>query len=148
MSYRGRDNSRTPMQWDATENAGFSKAKPWLPVNPNHVEVNVESEDNDPNSVLNFYRKLVALRKENLTLIYGDQTMLDDSNDKVIAYTRTLKDKPSFLILLNFKGEAASVNLEGINLDNAELHMHNYKDPSLLNGTTDLQPWECQLYRL
>ncbi|MFV0320860.1 MAG: glycoside hydrolase family 13 protein [Alphaproteobacteria bacterium] len=148
MSYRGRDNSRTPMQWDASENAGFSKAKPWLPVNPNHVEVNVESEDKDPNSVLNFYRKLVALRKESLTLIYGDQTMLDDSNDKVIAYTRTLEGKPSFLILLNFRGEAASVNLDGVNLDNAELLFSNYEDASIINRITDLQPWECQLYRL
>ncbi|MFV0432104.1 MAG: glycoside hydrolase family 13 protein, partial [Alphaproteobacteria bacterium] len=126
MSYRGRDNSRTPMQWDTSKNAGFSTAnKTWLPINPNHDEVNVQAALADENSILNFYRKLVKFRKENLSLIYGDMQLIDSTNNAAMAYTRYLDGEKTFLILLNFKGESTSVNLSEVAIDNAKILLSN-----------------------
>ncbi len=148
MCYRTRDNARTPMQWDESKNAGFSTAKPWLPVNPNYKEVNAEQALSDPNSILNFYSKLVGLRKSNLTLIYGDQTMIDDKNESIIAYTRHLEGETNFLVLLNFKGYEAEVDLTSLDLEDYKLELCNYDDEAKLKGKTILKAWECCLYRL
>ncbi len=148
MSYRTRDNARTPMQWDESLNAGFSVSTPWLPVNPNHKKINAKQALTDPNSIYHFYSKLVTLRKNNLSLIYGDQMMVDESNENIIAYKRYLEKKDSFLILLNFKGIKASVDLSKLDFKKAKLEVSNYSKPSPLANQTLLQPWECCLYRL
>lgn len=147
MAYRTRDNARTPMQWDETANAGFSDAKPWLPVNPNHTEINAKQALSDAGSILHFYSKLVTLRKNNLALIYGDQIMFDDKNENIIAYIRELEGEDSFLILLNFKGFEANVDLSSLDLEGYKLVLSNYDNPSQLQKITFLKPWECALFK-
>lgn len=85
-----RDNSRTPMQWSAEENAGFTNGNPWLKINQNYVRINVEVQSSDPDSVLNFYKRMIALKKSNLVFTYGVYDLLDKDHPHVYAYTRTL----------------------------------------------------------
>src|SRR5699024_955625 len=84
----GRDNSRTPMQWDATKNAGFSSGIPWLKVNPNYTDINVEAQINDPNSIYHFYKKLIKIRNEHEVLMYGNYELILEEHDQIYAYTR------------------------------------------------------------
>ena len=105
---KGRDNARVPMQWSAGENAGFTSGTPWLMVNPNHATINVTAAEQDPNSVLHFYRKLLRLRAESPTLIYGDFTMIEREHPQVFAYTRTLGNEV-FTVLCNMSGESAGL---------------------------------------
>ena len=100
-----RDNGRTPFQWDTTANAGFTTGTPWLKVNPNYTTVNVAAEDNNANSCLNYFRKMVKLRKDNPVLIYGKYALLDQDNPDVYAYTREL-DGRKILVLLNFRRQS------------------------------------------
>ena len=101
---RGRDNARTPMQWTAGENAGFTTGKPWLPVNPNHRVINAEAAVADPNSVFHHYRKLIELRKEYDVLRDGSFTLLDSRDEKVFAYTRDTRNG-HLLVVCNFTAE-------------------------------------------
>ena len=138
-----RDNSRTPFQWDSSANAGFTKGTPWLKVNPNYKTINVAAEENDRNSCLNYFRKIVKLRKDNLVLVYGKYTLLDRDNPQVYAYTRELNDK-KLLVLLNFTAKPATTNI-GIDLTNAIALIDNY---SSANNTTALRPYEAVVYEL
>lgn len=96
-----RDNGRTPFQWNATSNTGFTTGIPWIKINENHSTINVDAEEKDPNSCLNYFRKMVQLRKNNKALVYGKYTLLDKFNPEIYAYTRgTGADK--MLVLLNF----------------------------------------------
>lgn len=143
MKISSRDNGRTPMQWDSTLNAGFSKGKPWLPVNPNYISVNAAAQENDPNSILNYFRRMIQLRKENKLLVYGSFTLVDADNPDVFAYTRELNGK-KWLVLLNFKNKTAKVN-SGAGLDKAKLIMQNYAAAST-DGT--LKPYEAVIFEL
>ena len=96
-----RDSARTPVQWDDTENAGFSKVRPWFYVNPNYKKINVASQEKDPSSILNFYRKCLTLRKESDTLIYGDYTEHFPKDKNIYMYERSL-GKESYLIICSF----------------------------------------------
>jgi oligo-1,6-glucosidase len=138
-----RDNGRTPFQWDATTNAGFSTATPWLPVNPDYTTVNVVTEESDPNSCLNYFKKMVKLRKENDALIYGKYTLLDKDNPDVYAYTREWEGK-KILVLLNFHDQPVNVNT-GIDVSKAKVLMGNY-EAAMKDGK--LQPYEAVLYQL
>jgi alpha-glucosidase len=109
--YKGRDGCRTPMPWDATTHAGFSTGKPWLRVNPDYARVNVESERRDPNSLLNFYRQVLALRRASPALQRGSYRALDQSSD-VFAYERATADQ-RLLIALNFSSRPATIDIEG-----------------------------------
>jgi len=114
----GRDPERTPMQWDSSTHAGFTgeTAVPWLPVANNYTKVNVAVQNNDPTSMLNFYRALTALRRGEPALYRGSYTAVDQPNDNVFAYVReadAAADGRSFLIVLNFTGEPQEVNLTG-----------------------------------
>ncbi len=143
FQFSQRDNGRTPMQWNANANAGFSTGTPWINVNPNYKTINEAAEEKDPNSILNYFRKMVKLRKENPVLMYGKYTLLDKGNPNVYVYTRELKGT-RFLILLNFKKEAAQV-ITGINMTGAKLLLDNYSSPSQNNT---LQPYEAAVYQL
>jgi oligo-1,6-glucosidase len=99
-----RDNGRTPFQWDSSRNAGFTTGKPWLKINSNYKTINEAAQAKDPNSVLNYFKKMVALRKKNRVLTYGKYALLDKDNPNVYAYTRTLNGK-KILVLLNFKNK-------------------------------------------
>jgi alpha-glucosidase len=109
--YKGRDGCRTPMPWDATTNAGFSTGKPWLRVNPDYAGVNVESERRDPNSLLNFYRQVLALRRASPALQRGSYRALDQARD-VFAYERATADQ-RLLVALNFSSRPATIDIEG-----------------------------------
>ncbi len=119
----GRDGERTPMQWNSEINAGFSKAKPWLPVSPDYKKVNVASEDADKNSVLNFYKQLIHLRKTEDALKNGSYETLDDHNPDVLSYLRKSKDE-IVVVALNMTPAPKFVQLDlsanGISADTAE----------------------------
>ncbi len=92
LRHKSRDNARTPMQWDAGPHAGFTTGEPWLPVNPNHVEINAAAQVEDPDSVFHHYRRLIALRHDEPCVAHGDFTMLVPGHEQLYAFTRTLDD--------------------------------------------------------
>jgi alpha-glucosidase len=118
---KGRDGERTPMQWDATPNGGFSVAKPWLPVPASAATHNVASELKDQNSVLQFYRRLLKLRHENHALLDGEYIALNESDENVLSYLRRYKDK-AVLVVLNMSGapQKASIDLSTQGFANAK----------------------------
>ena len=139
ISFSARDNGRTPMQWDATANAGFSTGKPWIGVNSNYTAINVAAQEKDTESCLNYFRRLVRLRKENPVLVYGRYQLLDRDNPQVYAYTRTSGDR-TLLVLLNF---SASPALTSVNLPKkASLLIGNYPQA----GGVTLRPYEARVY--
>lgn len=141
--FESRDNGRTPFQWDATKNAGFTSGTPWIKVAPNYTTINVAAEEKDPNSCLNYFRELVKLRKNNLTLVYGDYTLLDKDNPDTYSYTREMDGK-KFLITLNFKSTPATTKT-GLDLSKAKVVLGNYPQPS---GDGQLKPYEAVIYEL
>ena len=108
---KGRDGERTPMQWDESENAGFSKAAPWLPVPPTYKTHNVADETKDPNSVLSFYEKVLKLRRTNQALLDGNYVPLNENDQNVLSYLRTYKDQV-VLVALNMSGAQQKVNFD------------------------------------
>ena len=143
IKFESRDNGRTPFQWNSSTNAGFTTGTPWIKVNPNYKTLNAAAQEKDPNSPLNYFKKMVALRKQNLVLVYGKYTLLDKSNPNVYAYTREMAGK-KMLVLLNFKSKPATANT-GINFTNAAVLAGNYPHPS---ATGSLQPYEAVVYEL
>lgn len=106
--HAARENARTPMQWDTTTNAGFTISKPWIKLNPNYKEgLCVAQQEKEEQSVLSYFRKITAVRKANVALVYGSYECLDQDHEHVYAYTRTQGDK-RFLILLNFSDDTVS----------------------------------------
>jgi len=143
LKFVSRDNARTPFQWDTVANAGFTSGTPWIKVNPNYKTVNVAVEGKDPNSCLNYFRKIVKLRKDNPVLIYGKYTLLDKDNPDVYAYTRELEGK-KLLVLLNFKAHEASVDLYDLDLSKAKFLIGNY--PGTKKERLNLRPYEAAIY--
>ena len=135
-----RENSRTPFQWNALTNAGFTTGKPWLKVNSNYKIINAEIQEKDPNSILNYFRQLVKFRKENPVLVYGKYTLLDKENPNVFAYTRELDGK-KLLILLNFSEKTASYEIE-ILITKSKIVLNNYRATSEIKNNT-LRPYEA-----
>ena len=142
----GRDNARTPFQWDATTNAGFSTGTPWLSVNPNYLTINEAAEDKDPTSVLNYFRRATALRTAHPVLVYGRYQLLDAANPHIYAYTRTLGGE-KLLVVLNFSSEARDWALPTGLAPTGEPLLNNY--PTLKTGPAlALQPWQAVVLRL
>ena len=139
---QSRDNARTPMQWDDTENAGFSKSKPWLKVNPNYKDINVKSENENPDSILNLYREMVTFRKQNLCLVYGDYQCLDEANEQIYAYRRFDQDT-EFLIVHNMSN--AQVNWEyGIKVKDFKIIKTNL---NTLTPDLSFKAWESKIFQ-
>jgi len=141
-----RDNSRTPFQWNDTLHAGFTSGVPWIKVNPNYTTINAEQQEKDDNSCLNYFKKLIKLRKQTSTLIYGKYTLLDKNNMKVYAYTRELNDH-KILVLLNFSKDDAQANVD-LKVANAKRLICNYTDVPLRNDAITLRPYEAVVYEL
>ncbi len=116
---KGRDGERTPMQWNDGKNAGFSKGKPWLPVPPSYKTHNVEAQAKDPNSVLSFYRQLVALRHKEPALLDGDYVALDPDNLNVLTYLRVYKHE-AILVALNLSASPQTVQFHWLPVDFAK----------------------------
>lgn len=98
---KSRDNARTPVQWDDTENAGFTTGRPWIGVNPNYTEINAKAETADENSVFHYYKKLIALRKQNPVMVYGKYELLLEDSEELFVYTRTLEEE-KLLVVCSF----------------------------------------------
>jgi oligo-1,6-glucosidase len=147
LQVMSRDNARTPVQWDAGPNAGFTTGAPWLAVNPDHVDVNVAVQRDDPESVLAHYRRLIALRHEEPVVVAGDFTMLLPQDERVYAFTRTL-DGRSLLVLGNFSGEHAPAPVpDAAAWAGAELVVGREGAPGTDADPIVLAPWEGRAYR-
>ena len=139
IRYKGRDNARTPMQWTAGENAGFTTGTPWMCVNPNHTYINAESQVGDPDSVFSFYQKLIRLRKTYPVIVHGDFTLLMPEDRQVFAYTRQYEGK-TLLVACNFSCEEAA--LDELAATRGEMLAANYDEPG---DKTTLRPWEVRV---
>lgn len=134
-----RDNSRTPMQWNNQTNSGFSEHSPWFPVNPNYKTINVADQQQDPNSILNFYKSLITLKKSDDIYTYGTFDLVDKNNEQVFAYTRTLNNK-KVLIVANLTNQTATFKYDNsINQDN--ILLHNYKNEAI--DINAIKPFEA-----
>lgn len=140
-----RDNSRTPMQWNSEKNSGFSKGTPWIKVNNNYKKINVEDQLKDEDSILNFYKKMISIRKENKTLAYGKYDILMDNNANVYAYTRK-DENGEFLIVTNISKEVEDISVP-YDFSKMELIMKNYKDVKECDYNK-LRPFEARLYKI
>lgn len=136
-----RDNSRTPMQWNQNKNAGFSDHQPWFSVNPNYQQINVAEQQDNPNSILNFYKAMIQLKKSDDVYTYGKFDLVDTTNEQVFAYTRTLDDK-QILIVGNLTDQITSLNMPDY-MSNHSNHilLHNYKDRAI--NMNALRPFEA-----
>jgi oligo-1,6-glucosidase len=145
----GRDNARMPMQWDDTEHAGFTTGIPWMPVNPNHVEVNARAAMADPDSVFHHYRRLIELRHTVPVVAHGDFTMLLPDDEVVYAFTRSLDDV-ELLVAANFSGDPVQVERDAeLDLDDwadAEVLLDNV-EPGAGAFTGRLEPWQALVLR-
>ena len=143
---KGRDNGRTPMQWDNSENAGFTTGTPWLAIKKNYTEVNAKQCLEDENSVFHHYRKLIDIRKNNDTIIYGDYTLLCPEDKNIFAYTRELNgDK--ILVVCNFYDKEVTFSFDGY-FNHADILLSNYKDSSTLIERLSLRPYEAIMFRV
>lgn len=138
INVKGRDNARTPIQWDNTKNAGFTTGTPWLHVNPNYHQINVEAALKDPNSIFYTYQKLIKLRHENSIIVDGNFELIKGTRDAVLAYYRKLKDT-KWLIVANLSGQKQSFSSTDKVTDQI---INNYTDHSNLTNLT-LKPYEA-----
>jgi len=140
---RGRDNARTPMQWDDSPHAGFTSGTPWLAVNPNYPEVNAAAERADPDSVFHHYRKLIKLRHDEPAVVDGDFTILLPNDERLYAFVRKFRDT-ELLVVGNFTGETVRAEIEdAIAWEEAELVLTNVDK----NDGLTLAPWQAVVYR-
>ncbi|MCQ9277868.1 glycoside hydrolase family 13 protein [Staphylococcus borealis] len=133
-----RDNSRTPMQWDDSPNAGFTEGEPWFPVNPNYKQINVAQQLEDADSVLNFYKQLIQLKKSHDIYTYGQFDLIDADNENVFAYTRQLDGK-TVVVAGNLTDKQSSLTLP-FAIDDEAIKLHNYTSQL---DVTALKPFEA-----
>lgn len=146
---KGRDNARTPVQWDTSENAGFTTGTPWIKVNPNYTDVNVEQVLDDSESIFHYYRRLIELRKKYPIIVYGTYALLLCDHPEIYAFTRTL-DNERLLVITNFSGNTPVFSSpNGLVFRAKELLIGNYDvDAAEDVGTLTLRPYEARVYRL
>ncbi len=141
VQQQGRDNARTPIQWDETTNAGFTTGDPWLTINPNYPTINAKEALSDKDSIFYYYKELLTYRKANPTLIYGDYQLLAAESELVYAYKRWDEDG-SFLIILNFSDQQLNSS-NYVDIDRYKLVKSNYQ-----NRSVHLRPWEARIYKM
>ncbi|HEV7666781.1 MAG TPA: alpha-glucosidase [Chloroflexota bacterium] len=147
---KSRDNARTPMHWDASENAGFSSGTPWIAVNPNYREINVARAQADHNSIFAYYQQLIRLRKTNPVVVYGTYDLLLDAHEQIYAFTRTLEDD-RLLVVLNFSADTPVFALPtNVTFASHELVLANYpvNEADEAIHLLTLRPYEARVYRL
>jgi oligo-1,6-glucosidase len=145
---KGRDNARTPFQWDGSEHGGFTTGTPWIKVNPNYKEINAVQAIKDENSIFHYYRRLITLRKEHPIIVHGKYDLLVPEDENVYAYTRTYESQ-TLLVVLNFSKEHQTFEVP------AELHgkasdiiISNYDDNAALASHLPLKPYEAIVYSI
>jgi oligo-1,6-glucosidase len=142
---RGRDNARTPMQWDSSPQAGFTTGTPWLAVNPNHTEINAAAAVADPDSVYHHYRRLIELRHTEPAVVDGDFTMLLPHDEQLYAFTRRL-GTTELLVIGNFSAESVPARIDDAPAwESAELVLNNVAEPP--GPGLALRPWQAVVYR-
>lgn len=144
INAKGRDNARTPMQWDASNNAGFSKAEPWLPVNPNYQTINVAAALADDQSIFYTYQRLIQLRKKHDLIKFGDFELINETEAEVFAYRRTYQGE-KWLIVSNFSEQSNFFTFDG-KVD--KLIIANMTDLSLDLNHKLLRPYEAFVVKL
>ena len=144
----GRDNARTPVQWDDSANAGFTTGEPWIPANPNHRQINAAAALADPDSVWHHYRALIDLRHREPAVAHGDFTMLLPEHEQIYAFTRRLDDA-ELLVLANVSGRTAIADQipHAAQWENSELLLTNAPAPEPSQPRLSLLPWEARVYR-
>lgn len=145
LRYKSRDNARTPFQWSAEENAGFTAGTPWIMVNPNYREINAEEQVNRETSVFHYFRKLIRLRKENEVIVYGTYDLLWPESKELYAYTRTLGEE-KLLVACNFTDGEVPFEVPG-EFAAGEILIGNYADAAMKERMT-LRPYEAVVARL
>ena len=138
---KGRDNARTPMQWDDTENAGFTTGTPWIKVNDNYDKINARSQVDDPDSIFSCYRKLVQLRKDYPVFVDGKFTLLLEDDENIFAYSRKNEEK-TMIVVCNFFDKEIPMPLAK-ECGDMEVLISNYKDTSDMSV---LRPYEARMY--
>ena len=147
---KSRDNSRTPIQWDNSINAGFTTGTPWINTSKRYKEINAENNLNDKDSVFYHYKKLIELRKEEDIISYGDYRILDEKNSKIYAYERSYEGD-SIVVVNNFYDEVGVINLsKEIELEGkkVEILLSNYKDSPIDISNLSLRPYESVVYKI
>lgn len=142
LNYSSRENGRTPMQWDTTQNAGFTTGTPWKKVNPNYREINVAMQEKDPNSVLSHFKRMTAVRKNNEVLVYGDYELLQPEHEEIYAFTRTL-GSDTILVLLNFSETESTIYMDISNEKN--ILINNYEGLETEGSSIRLKPYQAVL---
>jgi trehalose-6-phosphate hydrolase len=137
---RSRDNGRTPMQWDASEGAGFTTGKPWLCIPANHVTINAKTEAEDPESILAFYKELVRLRKEMEIIADGQIRFIESGQDSILAYERTLENE-KLTVYCSVSGEELAL-AEPVSLEGKEILLSSYLDQPA-GPVASLRPFEA-----
>ena len=140
ISYKGRDNARTPMQWDDSIYAGFSTAQPWIMVNPNYTKINAKDQVNREDSVFKYYQKLISLRHNSDLIVYGTYDLLLADDPDIYAYTRTLDDD-KLIVYCNFSDNTREVELPE-EFTNGKILISNYNDAAV-NTKITLRPYEA-----
>ena len=144
---KSRDNSRTPMQWDNSKNAGFTTGTPWIGIPDNYRKINAEAALNDENSIFYHYKKLINLRKNEELMVTGKYEDIDLENEKVYAYRR-VGDNGELVIISNFYENPVEFDVKGLNLNNAEVLLSNYKtEPEISEGKIFLKPYEAVIFK-
>lgn len=146
LNYSSRENGRTPMQWDTTQNAGFTSGTPWKRVNDNYTEINVAAQEADPNSILNHFRKMAEVRKSNSVLVYGDYTLVQEEHPDIYAFTRT-QGSEQLLVLLNFSEENATIDVSETGELGAPL-INNYADINIKEKVVSLLPYQAVIFNI
>lgn len=141
INAKGRDNARTPMQWDAGHQAGFTTGTPWLPVNPNYSEINAAAEVENPDSIFHCYRKLIALRQENPIVAWGDYELTEGTPDQVFMYSRRYEGQ-NWVVVANFGKEAAVVERPEFG-SSQKIIIANYPRTSVDFHHIELKPYEA-----
>ncbi|MNO20077.1 Oligo-1,6-glucosidase [compost metagenome] len=146
---RGRDNARTPVQWNDQAQGGFTTGEPWISVNPNYKEINVVAAVADPDSIFYYYKKLIQLRKENKIIVEGRYNLILDSHEQIYAYTRELEHE-KLLVICNFSEEQPVFELPAdIAFADYEVVISNYEvDPGEAISSIELRPYEARVYKL
>jgi alpha-glucosidase len=141
-----RDNSRTPMQWSAAANAGFTTGNPWLGMNPNYTTINVEHQLNDPESILHFYKKMIKMKKDHEVFTYGIYDLVLEDHDQIYAYTRTL-DGEQAIVISNLSEQPAAYKFDGFPLESSKLLLSNHEVEQHGPVTAfTLKPYETRVY--
>ena len=140
IGYKGRDNARTPIQWDSSAYAGFSTAKPWIMVNPNYTKINARDQVNREDSVFKYYQKLIKLRHESELIVYGIYDLILDDDKDIYAYIRTLGDE-KLIVYCNFSENTREVELPE-EFTNGKVLISNYNDVKV-NPKITLRPYEA-----